>query len=85
MDISLGFTKFLGDEHINTDVDYSLPADWFPCLLVIAGSGNPVLKVRTRHMFLGLEGRIIDTGNLLTVSWAYVCTGCFIALQPRSA
>lgn len=45
MDTSLGFTRFLGDEYIETEVDYSLPSDWFPCLLVIAGSGNPILKV----------------------------------------
>ena len=50
MDISLGFTKFLGDEHINTEVDYSLPSDWFPCLLVIAGSGNPILKVHIPYI-----------------------------------
>ena len=63
METSLGFTRFLGDEYINTDVDYSLPSDWFPCLLVIAGSGNPVLKVRTLTLFYRSE--YLDTRRLV--------------------
>ncbi len=48
MDTSLGFTRFLGDQYIDTEADYSLRGDWFPCLLVICGSGNPILKVRLK-------------------------------------
>ncbi len=50
MDISIGMTRFLGDEHIETEADYSLSDDWFPCLIVICGSGNPILKVRQTSM-----------------------------------
>ena len=47
MDASLGLTSFLGDQYINTKVDYSMLSDWLPCLLVLSGSGNAVLKVCT--------------------------------------
>ena len=45
MDASLGLTSFLGDQYINAKVDYSMQSDWHPCLLVLSGSGNAVLKV----------------------------------------
>ena len=45
MDTSLGLTPFLGDQYINTEASYSLQYNWFPCLLVLSGSGNAVLKV----------------------------------------
>ena len=38
----------LGEEYIDIPEPYTLPDnpdDYFPCLMVLAGSGNPFLKV----------------------------------------
>ena len=38
----------LGEEYIDKPEPYTLsddPDDYFPCLMVLAGSGNPFLKV----------------------------------------
>ena len=46
MDASIGLTTFLGQNYIDTEMDYSLQSDWLPCLLVLSDSGNAILKVR---------------------------------------
>ncbi len=73
MDVSMGYNKFLGSEFVKEDVDYSLSGSWFPCLIVLAGSGNVILQVQADGSFSIVDFPLL--GGRFLQGFAAICCG----------
>ncbi len=73
MDVSMGYNKFLGSEFVKVDCDYSLSGNWFPCLIVLAGSGNVILQVQADGSFSIVDFPLL--GGRFLQGFAAICCG----------